>query len=155
MKLLLDRRWKKPSYTIGEFFINGVKYSETCEDKDRGLKDSMTLAQIKSLKIYGQTAIPTGTYKIDMGTVSPKYSLKPWYNQHCYGGRMPRVIGVKGFEGVLIHPGNSKDDTCGCILLGRNTVKGQVTSSKAYFFALYKQMRAAYERGEEIELTIK
>lgn len=50
MEIVVNRRWKKDTYTIGEMFINGVKFSETCEDKDRGLTDQMSLAEIKSKK---------------------------------------------------------------------------------------------------------
>lgn len=155
MELLLDRRWKKDTYTIGELFINGKKFSETCEDKDRGLNDKMSLSDIKAKKVYGKTAIPTGTYEVRLNIVSPKYASKPWYVQNCHGGRMPRVMSIKGFDGVLIHPGNSDIDTLGCILVGRNTIKGKVTNSKAVFFDLYTQMYAAYKRGEKITLTIK
>ena len=155
MELVLNRRWKKDTYTIGELFINGKKYSETCEDKDRGLKDSMPLSEIKAKKIYGQTAIPTGTYNIRMDIISPKYSSKLWYSKNCYGGRMPRIENIKGFDGVLIHPGNSNVDTYGCILVGRNTIKGQVTNSKEVFLGLFKQLHKAYEKGEKISITIK
>ena len=130
MELLVDRKWKKETYTIGEFFINGKKFSETCEDKDRGLNDKMSLSEIKSKKIYGKTAIPTGTYEVRMDIISPKFATKPWYSINCHGGRMPRIINIKGFEGVLIHPGNTEDDTYGCILVGRNTVKGKVTKGE-------------------------
>lgn len=155
MELVVNRKWKKDTYTIGEFFINGKKFSETCEDKDRGLKDSMPLSEIKAKKIYGKTAIPTGTYEVRMDIVSPKYSTKPWYSINCHGGRMPRIMNIKGFEGVLIHPGNTDEDTYGCLLVGRNTIKGKVTNSKETFFSLYKQMYEAYKKGEKITITFK
>jgi hypothetical protein len=74
MKLLVDRKWKKDTYTIGRFFVNGVLFCNSLEDKDRGLKQTDSLSTIKSKKVYGETAIPTGIYKIDMETVSPKYA---------------------------------------------------------------------------------
>jgi len=49
------------------------------KDKDRGLTQDMPLAKIKEVKIAAETAIPLGTYEIDIDTISPKYSLKPWY----------------------------------------------------------------------------
>ena len=64
MKLLLERKWKKDTYTIGRLYINGVFFSNTVEDKDRGLKQTDSLAIIQSKKVYAETAIPTGTYKI-------------------------------------------------------------------------------------------
>ena len=74
MKILVDRKWKKETYTIGNLYINGSFFCNTLEDRDRGIKKTDTLATIKSKKIYGETAIPTGKYKIDMNVVSPKYS---------------------------------------------------------------------------------
>lgn len=106
MKLLVDRKWKKETYTIGQLFINGVFECNTCEDKDRGLRKDMPLSKIKEVKIAAMTAIPTGTYKIDMSTISPKYSLKTWYFSNCHGGRVPRLQNVPGYDGILIHCGN-------------------------------------------------
>lgn len=154
MKILVDRKWKKDTYTIGRLFINGVLFCNTLEDKDRGLKQTDSLASIKSKKVYGETAIPTGKYKIDMETVSPKYLAVTWYKDLCKG-KMPRVKDVPGFEGILIHPGNTALDTMGCILVGKNTVVGKLTESKNTFAKLYKQMKAAHDRKETIELEIK
>ena len=155
MNLTIDRKWKKDTYTIGKLYVNGVAFSETLEDTDRGLKDSMTELEIRARKIYGKTAIPTGTYNVRLDIISPKYSLKPWYVQNCNNARMPRIENTKGFSGVLIHPGNTNEDTYGCVLVGRNTIKGKVTDSKATFLQLYKKMQEAYKRGEKITLTIK
>lgn len=154
MKIVVERKWKKDTYSIGRLFVNTTLFSNSLEDKDRGLKQSDSLATIKSKKVYGETAIPTGIYKIDMETVSPKYSAIKWYYDLCKG-KMPRLKNVPGFEGVLIHPGNTALDTLGCILVGKNTVKGKLTDSKATFAKLYKLMKAAHDKGEEITIEIK
>lgn len=155
MKILVERKWKKETYTIGNLYINGVKFCNTCEDKDRHLTQNMPLSKIREVKIADVTAIPTGTYKIRMDVVSPKYSLKPWYYSNCHGGRLPRLENVPGFSGVLIHCGNTAKDSSGCILVGKNDVVGMVTNSKAIFQQLYDKMYSAYKRGENIEITIK
>lgn len=154
MKILVDRKWKKDTYTIGNLYINGTLFCNTLEDRDRGLKKTDTLSTIKSKKVYGETAIPIGKYIIDMDVVSPKYSAVKWYKNLC-NGKIPRLRNVPGFEGILIHPGNTPFDTHGCILVGKNTIKGQVTQSKDTFSKLYKQMKAAHDRGETIEIEIK
>lgn len=154
MKILVDRKWKKETYTIGKLYVNGSLFCNTLEDRDRGLKKTDSLTTIKSKKIYGETAIPTGTYEIAMDITSPKYSAVKWYKNLC-GGKMPRLKNVPGFEGILIHPGNTPFDTYGCILVGMNTIKGQVTQSKDTFSKLYKLMKAAYSKGEKIEIEIK
>jgi len=154
MKLTVDRRWKKATYTIGILYVDGVRFCETLEDKDRGLKQTDSYSSIRSRKVYGETAIPTGTYEIRMDVVSPKYGAVSWYQNLC-GGKMPRLTGVPCFEGILIHPGNTALDSYGCILVGRNTKVGQVTSSKDTFAALYKKMKAAADRGENITIEIQ
>ena len=154
MKITIDRKWKKDTYTIGNLYVNGSLFCNTLEDRDRGIKKTDSLATIKSKKIYGETAIPTGTYTIDMTVTSPKYAAVKWYKNLCQG-KLPRLNNVPGFEGVLIHPGNTPFDTNGCILVGKNTIKGQVTQSKDTFAKLYKRMKEAYDRKETIEIEIK
>jgi len=154
MKILVDRKWKKDTYTIGKLYIDGVYFCNTLEDKDRGLKQTQPLSFIKSKKVYGETAIPTGTYKITMDVISPKYSAVSWYYNLCKG-RMPRLLNVPGFEGILIHPGNSALDTYGCILVGKNTQVGRITDSKNTFSKLYKSMKIAHDKGEAIVIEIK
>lgn len=153
MKLLLRRIFKGHSYTIGKLFINGVYKCDTLEDQDRGLTSQMSLEEIKAKKVYGVTAIPYGTYKIDMGTVSPKFKDRSWA-KFC-GGKLPRLVDVKGYEGVLIHVGNKAEDTLGCILVGENKIKGQVINSTATFQELYSVMLKAKLLGEELSLTIE
>lgn len=155
MNILIDRKWKKDSYTIGCLYVDGTFFSNTLEDKDRGLTSAMTLEEIKKNKKKGETAIPAGTYNVRMDIVSPKYSSRDLYVKNCNGARMPRLENVPGYEGVLIHPGNTAKDTEGCILVGKNDVKGMVTKSKDYFLKLYSMMYSAYKKGEKITITIK
>jgi hypothetical protein len=139
MKLLLKRRFKGESYTIGSLYINGEYFCDTLEDADRGLKQDMPLDEIKRNKVAGQTAIPTGTYNVTTSVVSPKYSTREAY-RFC-NGKVPRLIDVPGYEGVLIHIGNTPADTEGCILVGENKVKGQVINSTATFKKLYALLK--------------
>jgi hypothetical protein len=153
MKLLLRRIFKGPQYTIGKLYVNGVYECDTLEDTDRGLYETQSLLEIQNKKVYGKTAIPYGTYKIDMNTVSPKFKDRSWA-KFC-GGKLPRLIDVKGYEGVLIHVGNKAEDTLGCILVGENKVKGQVINSTASFNKLMKLLLQANIDGEDIELTVE
>lgn len=155
MKILVDRKWKKDSYTIGKLYIDNVPFCETLEDTDRGLKSSMPLDQIKALKKAAVTAIPTGTYKVRMDVVSTKYSKSAWFISNCHGSKVPRLENVPGYAGILIHTGNTAEDTEGCILVGQNKAKGKVLNSKETFLQLYNKMYAAYSKGEDITITIK
>ena len=154
MKILVDRKWKKDTYTIGNLYVNGKLFCNTLEDKDRGIKQTDGLSYIKSKKVYGETAIPTGKYSVALNVTSPKYAAVKWYWNLCQG-MMPRLLNVPGFEGILIHPGNTPLDTYGCILVGKNTIKGQLTQSKDTFSKLYKEMKKAIKNKETIEIEIK
>lgn len=152
MDLLLKRRYNGTSYTIGSLYIDDVYECDTIEDVNRGLKDSMSPAEITSKKVYGKTAIPSGKYEITMDTVSPKFKSRDWA-RFC-SGKLPRLLNVKGYEGVLIHVGNTAEDSLGCILVGENKVKGKVINSTATFKDLYYKMYKAKLAGEKIYITI-
>ena len=156
MILTLDRKYKLPTYTIGKLYIDGEYFCDTLEDKDRGLTDDMTVSEISKTKIKKETAIPTGTYSITLNIVSPRFSVSSFYKQVC-NGKLPRILNVKGFDGILIHVGegiNGKDLTSGCILVGKNTIKGGLTNSKECFKELYKLLKDRYDRGEKIIIKI-
>lgn len=139
MKILLDRFFKGPKYTVGHLYIDGKYFCDTIEDVDRGLLNSMPLSEIKAKKIPSKTAIPRGTYKITLDVVSPKYSKRDYYIKVCKG-KVPRILNVKGFEGILLHTGNTEEDSAGCIILGENKVKGKVINSRVTFEKFYKEL---------------
>lgn len=149
MKLLLKRIAKMEKYTIGKLYIDGKYFSDTLEDTDRNLTSTMSKDKIVKVKVYGKTAIPTGTYVVDMNTVSPKFGKRSWAQP--YEGKVPRLQDVPGYEGVLIHPGNTADDTSGCILVGRNKVKGQVVESQNTFHSLMNILKG----DNDITITIE
>ena len=149
MQLVLERKWKKPNYTIGVLSIDGERFCETLEDVDRDLTSTMTVEQIKAIKKPNETAIPTGTYKITLDTFSPRFGNKSFYKK-VSGGKLPRTLNIQGFVGVLIHCGNTNLDTSGCILVGRNLEVGQVLKSQETFEKLYKILK-----GNKDNLTIK
>lgn len=131
MRLTLIRIANKPTYCIGKLYIDGKYFSETLEDVDRGLDDSMTDEQIKKLKVKDETAIPTGIYQVTI-TYSPKYKKN-----------MPLINNVKGYSGIRIHSGNTAKDTSGCILVGKNKEVGKVLESRVTFNALFKRLMQA------------
>lgn len=152
MEILVERKWKKEGYTIGTLSINGVFFCNTLEDRDRGLNSSMLQQEINSRKIYGQTAIPTGSYEVKL-TYSTKFASKVWASK--YSGRVPELLNVKGFSGVRVHPGNTAAATLGCVLVGKNNVKGKVTNSTSYYYKLLDEyIVPASNKGEKIILTI-
>lgn len=153
MELRLERTYKKSNYTIGRLFVNDKLFCNTMEDVDRGLSNNMPLTTIQSKKVYGKTAIPTGIYKITLDVVSPKYSTKSQYK--AIGGKLPRLLDVPGFSGILIHIGNTAEDSAGCILVGQNKEKGKVVNSTATFNELYSLLEDSKKRCEEITIKIE
>ena len=136
MELLLKRIAKRETYTIGHLYIDGKYFCDTIEDKDRGLCQGMDLAVIRA-----------GRYWITLDVQSPKFSQKKYEKNYGFcNGYLPRLINVPGFDGVLIHVGNSAKDTEGCLLVGKNTKVGKVLESRATFVKLYEKLKKAKDK---------
>lgn len=142
MEILLQRVAKKDKYTTGKLYINDQYFCDTLEDTDRGLTQSMTEQQIKSKKVYGETAIPTGTYRIIIS-----YSNR-------FKKQMPLLLNVPGFSGIRIHTGNTEKDSLGCILVGKNKAVGKVLESRDTYNKLFSILQKANEK-ETIKIIIK
>ena len=154
MRLELKRIYTCNDYTIGHLYVNGKYVCDTIEDTDRRISDAMSAEQVRIIKVAGKTAIPWGKYKVTMSVQSPKYSQVPYYKRFC-NGFLPRLRDVKGFEGILIHKGNTEADTSGCVLVGWNRVKGRVVSSTIAWETLMRDyLQPAKHRGEEITITV-
>ena len=122
MKLKLERLYLKPDYTIGKLYIDGKYFCDTLEDQVR--------------KIPGRTAIPAGVYEVIVN-ISPRFRRK-----------LPRLLDVPGFDGILIHRGNTAEDTSGCILVGENRERGKVINSTRYEVQLTGILERAQEKGK-------
>lgn len=155
MKLLLKRIALRPTYTIGRLFVDGEYFCDTLEDKVRDLNKDGDLNDEGEGKVKARTAIPYGTYQVALDVVSPKYKGIEWAQVLC-DAKMPRLLNVKHFEGILIHPGNTEEDTEGCILVGENKAVGKVLNSRATFIRLYREKFAlAIAKKEKVEITIE
>ena len=157
MKLTLKRTRKSTACTIGELSINGKFFCYTLEDRDRGLNSAMSAETIKKIKVAGETCIPTGTYTIDMDTPSPKYAARGANSTYApIGFKVPRLVDVPGYSGVLIHIGNYPRDTEGCILVAEAVASSgeAINNSKSAFFALYDILKKAQDKGQKITITI-
>lgn len=152
MELLLKRIARKSTYTIGRLYVDGELFCDTLEDRDRDINRNGVFDNGEQ-KVYAQTAIPNGRYRITMNVQSPKFSKKSAYDW-C-GGYLPRLLEVPDFTGVLIHSGNSSADSAGCVLVGKNTVVGRLTESMATLKKLYPLLKRASDKGEEIWITVK
>lgn len=151
MEILIERAYKKATYTVGRFFIDGERICETIEKKDRGLTQDMKEEDIRRRKVYGQTAIPTGRYVVGF-TYSPKFSQCSYAKG---GGKIPLVYGVKGFNSIRFHAGTTARDSEGCVILGENKAVGMVLNSAKTCEKVFARMYEAFLRNEPIFLTIR
>jgi hypothetical protein len=121
------------SCTLGKMYIDGVDMCYTLEDV------------VREEKIYGETAIPAGRYRVDI-TFSNRFQRD-----------LPLLIGVENFTGVRIHPGNSDKQTHGCILTGTGIGSdgNSLTESRAAFERVFSEIRDAIEHGEEVWIEVR
>lgn len=142
MEIKIIRKYKKDTYCIGEMLVNGEHFCETCEDRDRGLRSDMMLSQIKKIKVYAQTAIPYGTYKVSV------------YFWPKFRKNYPLLHDVPGFTGILIHGGANAGHSAGCILVGENKIKGGLVNCEKYVRKLTTLCDEAIKRGEVVKVTV-
>jgi len=110
-----------------------------------GLED-----EYRQTKVPKETRIPAGIYKMGVRTVGGfdyRYTRKfPEFHQG-----MLEIKNVPGFEYVLIHVGNTDEDTDGCLLVGcgANTCgELSVSSSVAAYRKLYRKVIGAALVGD-------
>lgn len=119
MKLRLKRVYQGENYTIGKLYINNKYFCDTIEDKVRLLPGKCHGYQCQcEEKVYARTAIPSGSYTITM-EYSPRFKRK-----------LPYLHNVPHFTGILVHPGVDETSSAGCIIVGKNKVKGKVLESR-------------------------
>ena len=100
MKITLRRKFKGPTYTVGDLSVNGKFFCNTIEDTVRELPatcpdTSRGRSCTCKEKVREKTAIPAGTYRITL-EYSPRFKR-----------RMPYLHDVPHFLGILIHTGNT------------------------------------------------
>lgn len=106
--VILERDFSGPEGTFGRLIEHGLHLCYTCEDPWNNNQQ-------------GMSCIPEGLYTCSPHS-GPKYQ-NVW-----------QVEGVPGRSAILVHQGNTIDDTQGCILVGASLgeVKGKpaVTGSR-------------------------
>ena len=141
MEITVKRRYFAETYTIGAMYINGERFCDTLEDRNRDINCNGKFDNGEK-KVMNETAIPFGKYDV-VANYSPRFKRD-----------LPRLVDVPEFEGVLIHRGNTAKDTSGCILVGENKVKGKVINSTPYEVKLVNMCKEALSKGEKITIEI-
>jgi len=142
MELKLERKYYKDTYTIGKLYIDGIYFSDTLEDKNRDINKDGDLNDNGELKIYGETCIPFGRYKVSV-TYSPKFKRN-----------LPRLFDVPHFDGILIHNGRTAVNSHGCILVGKNTKVGELSDSTNYMNLITNKISNAEKNKESVYIAI-
>lgn len=123
LSLEVIRKELTPEVTLGELYLDGEFFCFTLEDT------------VRDCKVPGETAIPEGSYEV-LVTNSPRFKRK-----------LPLLINVPGFDGIRIHPGNSAEDTSGCLLVGeeidRSTPIPTLRKSRQAFDRLFPILQEA------------
>ena len=111
----------------------------------------------RDVKVWGETRIPAGTYKLKLrteGGFHNKYASK--YGNFHKG--MIWVQDVPGFEWILWHTGNTDEHTAGCLILGNTQTNNRIvkdgfigSSVDAYKF-VYPRVVSAIEDGIDVEV---
>lgn len=139
MQMLLQRSKQTSESVEGELSIDGEFQCFTLEPAFREVPNK----PVGYWKVPGKTAIPTGTYAVEVS-----YSARDGYYS-------PILDNVPGFLGVRIHIGNFPQDTEGCILVGTQMGDNEVLNSKAAFAALMAKVQAAQQNHEPIQITVQ
>lgn len=148
--ITVDRIREYEGSTVGHLKVNGVDMGYSLED---GHNDP---------KIYGETRIPAGVYDLALrkvGGFHSRYSKASWLPDGMHKG-MIELQDVPGFKYILIHTGNTKEHTHGCILCGASYKEmGEdgffVSSSRTTYKRFYKQVAEAIESGKKCQIRIK
>jgi len=133
MQIRVVREPTKNDTTLGALFIDGHWQCHTLEDVIRPAGE----------KVYGETAIPAGRYKLIL-SMSNRFKKI-----------MPEVVAVPGFAGIRIHAGNTAKDTEGCLLLGqtRNVETRSIGQSKLALAAFMTKITAVWDAKDELWIT--
>ena len=138
MKLRVERDTYSTKYTLGQLLIDGMEECYTLED---GVKEKEGVP-VEEWKVPGETAIPKGTYNVVV-TYSNRFKRD-----------LPLLENVPGFTGIRIHPGNTHEDTEGCILVGRKRTDRTVVESRIAFNELFRKIEEALEQGDTVTIEV-
>ena len=127
MILTVNTIAQKKTYTVSRLLIDGEYFCDVLEDTVR-----------TGPKVWGETAIPAGTYKMRLSKSAR------------FGRVLPEILNVPNFTGIRIHGGTTAEDSHGCLLVGINEVKGKVLKSQ---ITLAKLLMVMTNSGES-EFTI-
>jgi hypothetical protein len=143
----VDRVLSDHDSTISDVLVDGKKICFGLEDEYR------------EAKVYGETRIPAGSYKIGLRLVGRFHQRYEKRFPIIHKG-MLQVLDVPGFEYILIHCGNNDEHTAGCLLVGEDSITTHggmrlIDSGRAYSRLYQKVIHAALANELTIEYVDK
>ena len=114
--------------------------------------------EFREEKVSAETRIPEGTYDVKLRTTggfNNRYSQKfgtPWHKG------MLHVQDVPGFEYILIHTGNTDENTMGCLLVADSsqqniTKDGFIGASVDAYKRIYPELAQWLADGNKLTIT--
>ena len=144
MLIQLDPKFSTKKSLSGELSVNGQQF---CYFLTLPLGDGLP-----------GSAIPSGKYPVTLGPSAKFQAIAnkdAWYKQ--YMNVIPHIDNIPNRSTILVHTGNTPEQTEGCILVG-NQHDGLnpdfIGASKAAFARLWPLIDAAIKSGEGCDLEM-
>jgi hypothetical protein len=142
MLLTINRIRDDGEATLGLLYVDGKPFCFTLED------------QSQEEKLAAETRIASGVYEIGRRQYGMFYEA---YYERWGHDFVPEVLGVPDFTDILIHTGNTDDQTEGCILVGLTADMSRTATigkSRLAYAHLYNIISRAFYQGDVVELEI-
>ena len=143
LELIVNRTERTTGYTGGilsllmdETHLPSQPICQTLEDPIR------PFGEHGEGKVHGSTAIPPGRFRVIL-SMSTRFKRV-----------MPELVNVPFFAGIRIHPGNTPEDTDGCLLVGSQRIKGSLINSRSAYTRLMTLLENADRTKEKVFITI-
>lgn len=151
MLIGMNRTKENKLSTLGNFSIDGKPTGLFC------LEDGY-----RKPKVFGQTRIPAGTYKLKLrteGAISAKYLAR--FGADFHHG-MIWLQNVPDFQWVYIHCGNHVEETDGCLLTGTVAIPPahdgapySIGDSEKAYRKLYPQIADAILDERDVRICVR
>ena len=173
MRILIKRTYMREDSTVGfmQVILSGEYESEyldasvlkphpmggvwmtlcdTLEPHAIPWEDKPLIGQHRGVRIPGKTAIPEGTYRIELR------------DSKTYKRRMPQILDVPEFKSIVLRTGKSAEQSRGDILVGKASLHPSpegwemwiLKDSRPYFNLVYNLIEEAIDYGEAVTLEV-
>lgn len=146
LRVEVQRLFGNGTWTVGVLLVDELAKCFTLEDA------------FQTEKVRGKTRIPAGLYELELKPIGQsRFDGSNWNKPPLRYRGMLRVRGVKGFEEILIHPGNSDGDTEGCLLVGlqASLIGGTIGSSIQAYLKIYPLLADEIQAGQKVMIQFR